>query len=54
MADMENSRSIELYDEPIKTVSYINYDDFFNDKFTTQIRINDTNEYITKKLCCNV
>lgn len=48
MADMENSRSIELYDEPIKTVSYINYDDFFNDKFTTQIRINDTNEYITK------
>ena len=48
MADMENSRYSKIYEEPIKSISYINYNDFFNDDFDTNIIVNETNYYITK------
>lgn len=48
MAVLENNRDLQTYDEPIDTVSYVKYDDFFNDEFITQISVKDTNETITE------
>lgn len=48
MAVMEDSRFLKIYDEPVDTVSFIKYDDFFDDEFETQISIKDTNETITE------
>lgn len=48
MAVMEDNRFLQIYDVPIDTVSYIKYDDFFDDAFDTQISIKDTNEKITQ------
>lgn len=48
MAVLEDNRPLQMYDIPVDTVSYIKYDDFFEDEFQTQISIKDTNEKITE------
>ena len=47
LATLEDNRALEMYDSPIDTISYIKYDDFFDDEFETQISIKDTNDKIT-------
>lgn len=48
MAELEDDRNIQIYDTPIDTVEYLKYDDFFDDKFETQITLGETNDVITK------
>lgn len=46
MAYLEDNRHAEIFDKPIDSVSYISYEDFFDNAYDTQITIKDTNEYI--------
>lgn len=52
MANMEDNRYLEQFDQPIDTVNYIHYDEFFSDDFETQISIKDTNEKILANYSC--
>lgn len=49
MAFLDDAEFVEAYDKPIDTVSYIKYEDFFDDNdFETSIHLNETNERITE------
>ena len=52
MATLEENRYLEQFDQPIDTVNYIHYDEFFSDDFETQISIKDTNEKILANYTC--
>jgi transcriptional regulator with XRE-family HTH domain len=48
MASFDDSRYKAIYDEPVKSVDYVDYSAFFDDDYETQITIMDTNDIITQ------
>ena len=48
MAQMDDSKIIEIFDAPVDTVDYVDYTAFFNNEYETQITIKDTNDIITE------
>lgn len=53
MGILDSGHDVEIYEEPIDTISYIKYEDFFDDDYDTQIVIKDTNEKITEHYSAN-